>query len=295
MCLKKVSFGLFSKVFSLKCGNDCLYLKFFNYPKNFFLNGYDLSKVFDRDRLYVSTTIQKIFFENSHVRTYCSQETWSIKQLGLMITRETYQKSENLQQAILSSSLDTLSYLEKTLDLSRNLLKAEKLFSRKTLENINNEEVLNLKLDLQFIKPLCRLLPVSEVEQMTKQLGLFNYLAQGDLQPKNIIFFSNGQMRIVDFEEGFWGPRGWDIGFLWGNLFYLCANCSREIKQKAKLFFEQLVSETNGSLRLNVLYITASIILMRVYFFPLIDISLQEKRRLSLLTGKLIGEKWINI
>lgn len=270
-------------VYRLVCGNTTLILKFFRPAKTFLLNGYNLKPLLKRDRLRVSTRTYNKLKTYKRIVEYLPPDLWTFPGYGLIITSERNGDFINLSKLL--KACNSITILPKIHKLTRDWLSVESS-NHEPPKEFNNRSVWVLKRDLQIIKPLSFIFRENEIINFIRQLGPMKYFSHGDLQPKNILVTGN-ELEIVDFEEGFFAPLAWDVGFLWGNLLYLTAYYEKEFVKYYQTWL-LLRSRMKSSTRRNFTIITIAIFLMRMWMFPLEKLS---KRKEIILRKKVIKMK----
>lgn len=275
----------FSKVFKIAYKSTPFYLKIFNKSPNYYLNNYDLSDVFSRNRIVASDFFYKKFKENIQLKKYISKFSKTNSFFRILLTRANAANEVKLSNLIMNKRL-THTLVSNIYIFSKDLIENPIKVIPPTL--LQNNKVLRLKKELQFRKPLIYLFGENKTDILIQKLLDGEYLNHGDLQPKNLLVSEN-QLTMIDFEEGFIGLPGWDLGFLWGNLFYsLVGN-----KQVFDLLFENwsklLSLDASKRLKLNITLFCTSTILMRIKEFPIFSLNAQEEKSLIRFVNKLIN------
>lgn len=284
--IKQILSNSFSKVYKLDISSvKSYYLKFFKYPHKYVINNVDLSSVFKRDRLKVSQYFYLLFRKNKRLQKYLNYYLWVLSEENLMITKDKNGNNCNFSDVLLNK-VSFSDWTKQIRELSGDLINNQiKVINHKNI--FNNKQVLKMKFKLQFINPLLKVLSQKKVSEIVNRVGSLTFLNHGDLQPKNILI-SKDRITIIDFEEAFIGPQGWDVGFLWGNIIYLTIE-NRKNFNAANSFWNKTIKNVIGeNLRFNVVIFTVSAILMRIYFFPLMRVSDNNKKILLTFIQKML-------
>jgi len=222
--MKCVSKGMFSNVYFIgHVSKFFVFVKIFKRSKKYINNGYNLESLYKRDRLKTSVWGYCHFFKNHILRRYLPPKVYSLKYIPSLITISRL--GNTINSAILLDLDDGKHLISKINQFTLDLRKATLFYNQEVPSFLKNNQIWKLKKELQIIKPLSYSVSKKKANILADKLGDCNYIAHGDLQPKNFIYDS-GCLEIIDFEESFLAPKSWDEGFLWGNLLYLSVNNS---------------------------------------------------------------------
>jgi thiamine kinase-like enzyme len=279
---KLVSAGLFAEVFLFRKEKKYYFAKRFLYPDNYFLNGYNLSVIFKRNRLDVCIFFESFFTKNIN-NSYLCKTVYVSKINNIAIVEGGSSKGKNVDELIGRKHFGHC--LKELKILSKELLKCDK--KKKGFSKFDNKNILNFKIKMQLRKPLQFIMNKDAVEKVVSKIGAMKYVNHGDLQPKNIIYI-NKKLKIIDFEEGFIGPFGWDIGFLWGNLIYLTIADEKDFLKTVEIFEKNIISSCGKQAKYNILLFCLCSILMRINMFPLRKFSHRQIEKLNVLVSRYI-------
>lgn len=275
----------FAQIIKLESSKgEIFFLKHFIYPKNYLINEYDISPAYKKDRLRVYLKFHSLIGRNRKLAKYLVKIVYFSFKDDLLLTKRN--RNEVAFSDLIIKNIINKKQFTEIAKLTEYLIGSNLKINSQS-ENDKNKIILNLKLRLQFKKPLLYILKEQEVIDIISNLGKMNYISHGDLQPKNIVF-SRGKMEIFDFEEGFLAPQGWDAGFLWGNIFYLSAKNKKTLRKHQKVFKNIIHKIIHKQLRSNIAKITGAIVMMRLKMFPLIKLNSKQSEMLTELAKDFI-------
>lgn len=248
------------------------YIKFIHKSNKYIFRNHDLTVLFGRNRLFVSSFFENQFSKIAPCRKYLPDLVIESSSNNFLIYKNNDLEQKEFSKLIYENKSD--KWINRIMKLVDDF--SFRRINKNVPEELNNPQVLKLKMDLQIIKPLSYIFSKREVELLLEKIGPLYYLNHGDLQPKNILL-SDKKITIIDFEEGFFGPEGWDLGFLWGNIFYLSITNKLLFSHLNKVWINHCLSKSNSKYRFNLFLFTLSTLLFRLYLFPLITLSKKSK------------------
>lgn len=276
----------FSSTAELWLGKDSFFIKYFHDLPRFTAGNSDISPAYKRDRVSVSSWAYNVFQDHSPTRKYFPELIAALPRERILITKSIPQPNATLETVFTNRSF-TRNHLLRLKSLTECFSKTPTRVSR-IPAFLNNNAVLALKLNLQFQKPLALLLSPREAHLATQQLRKhLNYPSLGDLQPKNILISKNS-LYLIDFEEAFVGPLGWDIGFLWGNILYSAA-CQKTLLAHLTDAWQRLAWKLPDPMRRNAFTISSAAIAMRLFLFPTMKLTAAQQEKLKLIARRIFN------
>jgi thiamine kinase-like enzyme len=255
----------FNEVWELSIGSNIeIFIKKKKKRKKYQINNIDLSPVFYRNSHFFIKNYKKSI-KKTPLNKYVRNEIYVGN--NITISFGYGEKETKLSKLIETSSL-TAKNCYSLLLLSIDVLNTQKLTHHIYDDKIKirNKNILDAKFELQILNPLLYNFSESTTKKFISDIGNPEYLCHGDLQPKNLFLSKENELRVIDFEECFWGHHGWDIGFLWGNIF---AHSLNNANHKLLLMnYDELISKIDVKSKFNVIIFTISTLLMRKFDFP---------------------------
>ncbi|MSS77528.1 S-methyl-5-thioribose kinase [Anaerococcus sp. WCA-380-WT-2B] len=200
-------------------------------------------------------SVPKVYFYDKERSVIIMEDISSYKNLrkelkkGNIYNHLSDSLSEFLKRTLIPMTDYVLSRKEKKLnvkkfinpdlcDITEDLVLTEPYFNYKDRNIINKDLIKYVEQNIYEDKKLiCEVLKLKDNFQSNSQA-----LIHGDLHTGSIFVNENG-IKVIDPEFSFYGPMGYDIGNVWGNISFALAN-SLILKDKRKNALNKLLEET---------------------------------------------------